>query len=250
MRTNLVLLISAFLMIDNITIAQAPQLINYQAVARSANGNVLPNQFIKVELSIRDSSPTAIIVYQETDTTTTNQFGLFTVAIGAGQVQVGTNLTAVNWATGNKYLEVGFDPTGGNTFAEMGISELLSAPYALYAQTAGSGQTSHAHYIGEYYGGGIVFWADSTGQHGLISATTDQSIGVQWYNGSYTTTNAISNGGPGAGKLNTYAIVISQGSGSYAALICTNYQGGGYGDWYLPSLYALNLMYLNIGPGN
>ena len=119
--------------------------------------------------------------------------------------------------------------------------------------TTGSGTLAWAagvvkHYVGELYGGGIVFWVDSTGQHGLISATTDQSNGIQWYNGA-STTNAVRDG-IGAGIFNTERIIINQGAGNYAAQVCANYQGGGYGDWYLPSLAEMSLMYNNIGPGN
>jgi len=98
------------------------------------------------------------------------------------------------------------------------------------------------YYIGESYGGGIVFWVDATGQHGLIAATSNQSTGIQWWNGSSTTTNAVRDG-IGAG-MNTELIIANQGPGSYAAQICANYNGSGYGDWYLPSKYELNLMYL------
>ena len=97
--------------------------------------------------------------------------------------------------------------------------------------------------IGDSYQGGIIFWLDATGQHGLIAATTDQSTGIQWYNGTYTTTNAVRDG-IGAGMYNTERIIANQSTGSYAAQLCANYQGGGYGDWYLPSKYELNLLYL------
>jgi hypothetical protein len=97
--------------------------------------------------------------------------------------------------------------------------------------------------IGDSYQGGIIFWLDATGQHGLIAATTDQSTGIQWYNGTYTTTNVVRDG-IGAGMYNTERIIANQSTGSYAAQLCANYQGGGYGDWYLPSKYELNLLYL------
>ncbi len=97
--------------------------------------------------------------------------------------------------------------------------------------------------IGDSYQGGIIFWLDNTGQHGLIAATADQSTGMQWYNGSYTITNAVRDG-VGAGKYNTERVIANQGAGSYAAQLCANYQGGGYGDWYLPSKYELSLLYL------
>ncbi|MDI6736460.1 MAG: DUF1566 domain-containing protein, partial [bacterium] len=102
------------------------------------------------------------------------------------------------------------------------------------------------HYIGESYGGGIVFWVDSSGQHGLIATTTDQSSGIQWYNGVYGTTNAVRDG-VYAGKHNTERIIATQSTGSYAAQICANCQEGGYGDWYLPSKHELNLLYQQRG---
>jgi len=47
-------------------------------------------------------------------------------------------------------------------------------------------QLNSALYIGSNYGGGIIFYIDGTGLHGLISATTDQSTGVQWGCGTTT----------------------------------------------------------------
>ncbi len=111
--------------------------------------------------------------------------------------------------------------------------------------------TVGTHFIGESYGGGIVFWVDATGQHGLIAATSDQSTGLVWYNGTSRLTNATGDG-VGAGKMNTSVIIAMQTNdntaGSFAALICANLviTSGGvdYGDWYLPSKYELNLMFL------
>jgi hypothetical protein len=101
--------------------------------------------------------------------------------------------------------------------------------------------------IGDTYQGGIIFYLDTSGCHGLISAPNDQPTaqitGIQWYNGSNTVTNAVRDG-MGAGEFNTERIIADQGTGSYAAEVCANYIGGNYGDWYLPSKYELNLLYL------
>jgi len=101
-----------------------------------------------------------------------------------------------------------------------------------------------AHFIGESYGGGIVFYVYDNGKHGLIVSAEDQSTGgVNWYNGTYSTTNAVRDG-INAGLMNTERIIISQGAGNYAAQIAANYKAGGYGDWYLPSAYELGLLHL------
>jgi hypothetical protein len=112
--------------------------------------------------------------------------------------------------------------------------------------TQGSGSTG-AHYIGESYGGGIVFYVYDNGQHGLIAATVDQSTTSRWYAGTYTFTMALADG-VGAGKANTEIIIANQGYGNgdiYAARICNEYSvtvdSVTYGDWYLPSKFELNL---------
>ena len=105
--------------------------------------------------------------------------------------------------------------------------------------------------IGDTYQGGIIFYIDASGCHGLISAPTDQSTGIQWWNGSYTDTYA-SGSGLFDGDGNCYRIRRSQGAcaSCNAAELCLFLTLGGYSDWYLPSKYELNLMYQNIGQGN
>ena len=65
------------------------------------------------------------------------------------------------------------------------------------------------HIVGESYQGGIIFWVDQTGQHGLIAAKADQSSGIQWYNGTYFATNATADG-IYAGAKNTEVIISTQ----------------------------------------
>ena len=104
--------------------------------------------------------------------------------------------------------------------------------------------------IGQAYQGGIIFWLDATGQHGLIAATADQSTGIQWYNGTYRYTGTTGDG-LYSGAMNTAMIIATQmadnQTGNFAAKVCADYSvtvsGVTYGDWYLPSKYELNLLY-------
>jgi hypothetical protein len=102
--------------------------------------------------------------------------------------------------------------------------------------------------MGDFAQGGIVFWVDETGEHGLVADTADISSGIQWYNGVPKVTNA-SGDGVGSGKMNTMLIIAQQTvdnpAGNFAALVCANLRRGPYGDWYLPSKEELNLMYQN-----
>jgi len=106
--------------------------------------------------------------------------------------------------------------------------------------------TSNDLSIGKPYAGGIIFYIDETGEHGLIAAPSDQgTTGIQWYNGSNVETGATGTS-IGTGQANTSAIVAVQGAGSYAAKVCDDLVLGGYSDWFLPSRDELNLMYTNL----
>ena len=99
-----------------------------------------------------------------------------------------------------------------------------------------------SHYIGELFGGGIVFYTYDNGQHGLIASLTDLGTVSQWHTGASNT--AATSYYDGA--ANNTAIVSAQGmSGAYAALLCKNYTAGGVSDWYLPSIWELNLLFQN-----
>jgi hypothetical protein len=114
--------------------AQAPKSMNYQAIARNNAGAVVANQSVGLRFSIRDGSAGGTILYRETDTATTNQFGLFTTSIGAGVPVTGT-FSAINWISGPKFLQVEIDISGGTSYIDMGTSQLLSVPYALAAES-------------------------------------------------------------------------------------------------------------------
>jgi hypothetical protein len=95
----------------------------------------VPNQKVSVRFTISDSIAGGTVVYQETQNAITNGIGLFTMSIGNGNILVGT-FNTINWARNAKYLLVEFDPNGGSNYANMGMSQLLSVPYALYALNA------------------------------------------------------------------------------------------------------------------
>jgi hypothetical protein len=117
----------------NSAFAQLPQSLNYQAVARNASGSFLANTNIGLRFSILDGGPSGTAQYVETQAALTNQFGLFTVNIGQGTVQSGS-FAFVSWNTGNKFLKVEMDATGGTNYTLASTTELLAVPYAMVAQ--------------------------------------------------------------------------------------------------------------------
>ena len=158
-------------------------------------------------------------------------------------------------ATSGNYNDLADKPTidGSETKVTEGTNVTITgvgteaSPYVINS-TGGGGSSSH--YIGESYGGGKVFYVYDNGRHGLIAATADQSTGIRWHAGTEKWTMARADG-VGAGKANTAIIIANQGVGdgaTYAARICNEYSvtvgGVTYGDWYLPSKFELNLLYL------
>jgi hypothetical protein len=110
-----------------------------------------------------------------------------------------------------------------------------------------------AFVIGQEYQGGIIIYIDTSGEHGIIAAKTDQSLGATWYNGVYGITGA--NGKIiGTGPANTRKIIRAQGTpGNYAARICGRLKVDDYNDWYLPSKNELAEVYKQkavIGAGD
>ncbi|NHB68449.1 hypothetical protein [Perlabentimonas gracilis] len=114
------------------TMAQAPLGMNYQAVIRNSTGEVVANQQIGLQLSVLQGSSSGTSVYSETFTPTTNEFGLVNVILGQGKSKSG-DYSAINWSTANYYLKVGLDLNGGSSYQTMGVTQLLSVPYANFA---------------------------------------------------------------------------------------------------------------------
>ncbi|HOY30520.1 MAG TPA: hypothetical protein PKW80_01450 [Bacteroidales bacterium] len=121
----------------NIVLAQTPQKFNYQAVVRDSSGNILANQPVSFRISLLLDSVTGNAVYVETQKDTTNSYGISVIKIGDGNPLLGT-MTGINWAGGPYYIKVELDQNGGTAFTYMGITQLVSVPYALHSRTADS----------------------------------------------------------------------------------------------------------------
>ena len=151
------------------------------------------------------------------------------------------------------------DGTGTETFTSHLSGLAANTFYYIRAYATNSMGTSYGwnvsfttlpFAIGQPYQGGIIFYLDGTGQHGLIAAVSDQSTNIPWYNGTFKFTGSTGDG-LYSGARNTAIIIASQmpdnQAGNFAAKICADYtvidDGVIYGNWYLPSKYELDLLY-------
>ena len=118
--------------------AQAPLGFNFQAVARGTDDNILSEQLIAVRVSLLKGSDSGSASYSERHEVRTSAYGVFDLAVGTGEIVSGT-FDAVEWGSASYYLKIDLDPNGGSNYVNMGATQLLSVPYALYANSAGNG---------------------------------------------------------------------------------------------------------------
>jgi trimeric autotransporter adhesin len=109
-----------------LTFAQSPESFNYQAVLRDASGNIKANLNTNIRIDLLQGSANGTDVFSETFATKTNAYGLINLEIGKGTLVTG-DMGAIDWSAGPYFIKITVDGT------EMGTSQLLSVPYALYS---------------------------------------------------------------------------------------------------------------------
>jgi len=121
--------------------------ISYQAVILNpqkqelpgvnAEENIFPNKTIKMRFTIIDSNGSAI--YQETQTTTTDAYGIVNLFIGEGSQTSTQSFNEINWDGASKKLKVEIDFNGGSSFIELGTQKLTFTPYAYHRNIIATG---------------------------------------------------------------------------------------------------------------
>ena len=124
--------------------AQVPQAVCYQAVATDATGAELVSAPVGLRFSVLQGTLDGTLIWQETHSTTTDDFGLFNLDIGTGERTDGTvaQFSDIAWGTGPYFLRVELDAAGGTNYVFMGANQLLSVPYSLYADRSARADTS------------------------------------------------------------------------------------------------------------
>ena len=128
------ILLFVFLLIGITVWSQVPDKMSYQTVVRNATGELVSNQQISIQINILKHSANGATVYSELHKVPTNQQGLATLKIGEGEVLQGS-MTAIDWTAGPYFIQSATDINGGANFSIVGVSELVSVPYALVAKT-------------------------------------------------------------------------------------------------------------------
>jgi uncharacterized protein (TIGR02145 family) len=112
-------------------VCQAPMLIPYQAVLRNADGDVLANQEVQLRFTIRSLSIDGPVVWQENQQVQTTALGLVNTQLG-----LFVTLAAIDWSAGDYFMQIELDNQNNGSYLEIGRQQLLSVPYALFANEA------------------------------------------------------------------------------------------------------------------
>lgn len=153
--------------------AQSPQSFTYQSVVRNSSGQLITNSPIGTKISLLQGSASGAIVYVETHNASTNANGLLSLVVGAGTVQNGS-FSTIDWGSGPYFIKTETDINGGTNYMLIGTQQLMSVPYALYAETAGTALNGTQGPEGPQGPQGEAGPAGTTGQYANTVFTTGQ----------------------------------------------------------------------------
>lgn len=134
------------LLLSNTLFVSAQQIanldgINYQAVAIDDEGKEivgidiedkpLYEKTIGVRFTIQAGADGAVY-YQDTHTTTTDKYGLFSLVIGHGTVTDGTILLDIPWINGDQWLKVEISIHNDGNYKMVSNQQFMAVPYSFY----------------------------------------------------------------------------------------------------------------------
>jgi uncharacterized protein (TIGR02145 family) len=253
------LLILLTFTITTVLQAQAPQGFNYQATVRNNSGDLIINTNVYFKFNVIQGSETAVPIFTETHYVPTDDLGQVNLVIGEGTANTGV-FSELDWSLGSYYLGIELDT--GNGYVAMGTTQLLSVPYALYAENSGSGSTTLPD--GQNIGDSIVWdgsqWVVASGNNnlngieistgevyqifgygaissGVIGSDGGYSItnkGIVWSTSANPTVNLSTKTDEGAGAQNFSSIIsnLSPITNYYYRAYASNSLGSFYGNTY------------------
>lgn len=162
---------------------------SYQAVIRDNSGNVITNQNIGLRFTLIQGSITGTTVYQETQTTLSNDYGVINITVGNGTVVSGT-FNTIDWSA-STYIKVEVDENGGSSYTDMGTTELLSVPKAMYAEKTKSLEHSFGINVKDYGAVGDDSTDDTQAFNDALVAATAMGRKVFVPVGNYKITSTL-----------------------------------------------------------
>jgi hypothetical protein len=247
--------------------AQHQGFFNYQAVVTDTDGTPYQGT-VGIRISILQPGADGDVVYSERHTKETDH-GFVSFRVGEGEQVYTGEFDTINWSAGPSFIRTEIAPGGGYSYALSSTTELASVPMAMYAMRAESVSsdfveadplfaasvaslitaedtlrwnrlsTKSMYQVGDLHAGGIIFYLEPGGEHGLVVSLADIAEDVVWAGADVV--SGASNSYDGA--QNTAVIVAAQAAGNYAAYYCDTLVLNGYDDWYLPAPDEMYLLF-------
>ena len=247
--------------------AQAPSGFNYQASVRDGSGSLVVSQSVSFKFHIIQGTQTAAPTYTETHATNTDDLGQVSVVIGQGNATSGT-FSSIDWSLGSYFLKIEVELSAGSGYVDLGTTQFMSVPYALYAQNAGGSLPQGTS------NGDTLKWNASTSSWEVSSSSLSPIIISTSSSNTYLTNDYINNkfllngigyniesdggntinskgivygtssdprvendtfvdDGPGIGDSNLIQIILDEETLYYYRAFATNSNGTFYGDTYV-----------------
>ncbi len=150
---------------------QAPAKFSYQAVIRDGENNLVVNEMVGMKISILRDSPEGVTVFSDTIYPAANENGLITIKVGDD-----STFESIDWSNGPYFIKTETDPAGGTNYTITGVSQLLSVPYALYAEESGTpGTEGPPGPEGPPGESGTSLWQDGDE---VVTTSADVGIGI------------------------------------------------------------------------
>ncbi len=209
MKLNCIFLFLTLSLQSFLVEAQPPAFIPYQAIARDASGNAVLNQNIGLRFSIHDQTITGSVIWQEAQTVLSSPLGVVVTSLGSV-----SDLSTVNWAQGDKFLQVEMDIAGGTNYSDMGTQQMMSVPYALYAGEASNGFSSVSE-SGDtlfFSDGSFIFIpgvSDANNAAGGLTEPDQHTCGARYVHNPYLTHGTLIDQ-----EGNSYKTIVT-GSGAF-----------------------------------
>ncbi|WP_264565376.1 hypothetical protein [Flavobacterium sp. N3904] len=132
---KLTLTILLFVTVTLNVFAQSPEKMSYQAIIRAQDNTLVTNSNISLKIIVHQGTVSGTNVYEENHSVKTNNNGLVSLEIGTGNIVNGT-FGSIAWEKGPYFIETKVDVSGGTNYNIIGVTQLLSVPYALHSITA------------------------------------------------------------------------------------------------------------------
>ncbi|MEP6646017.1 MAG: tail fiber domain-containing protein [Saprospiraceae bacterium] len=239
--------------------AQAPQSMSYQAVIRNASNSPMITSPIGMQISVLQGSATGLPVFVEKHQAATNSEGIVTIQIGNGEVVSGS-FANIDWANGPYFIKTETDLEGGSDYTLSGVSQLMSVPFALYANSSGSragswdldgnGGTTAANFIGTTDANAINFRVNNQPAGSIDSVSGNTFLGyragnypgnvgikntVLGYDALFSNTTGVNNTAIGNSTMKANTTGSNNTAGGFC-MLANNTTGGSntaYGTWSL-----------------